>query len=227
MTPDPQRKSPQRHGAATVDLPRSVDYSRHDDRPTESDAKNMQCKREPDWEHVEADANLVRRCVAGEVAAWEELYNQCHLPLRRSIECLLPAPAPDPNLVDELASRVWFALMAEDGELLARFDRRRGTRVTTFMRAVAVDITSRHFRSERRRRRRELNSSVEQPLRAGNPSAELAASWEEFRQTLTRAERRFLDRHLDSPKDNQPTNHAYTLRLASRVRAKLRSFFLE
>lgn len=193
-------------------------------QPTGHASETPRTDWQPDWDNVHADADLVRRCVAGEVPAWETLYEQCHPPLLRSVACMIPGGRPDPNLVEELAARVWYALVAEDAELLARFDSRRGARLTTFIRAIALDVTSRHFRSEQRRRRREREGSSDQPYHDAHDVTQLQASWDEFRQTLTRAERRFLDRHLDAVEDDGETSQAYALKLASRVRRKLRMF---
>ena len=64
---------------------------------------------------------LAKRCLSGEVAAWEELYAQCHEPLLVSIRIMLGPQSADATLVDEIAARVWYALVANDGELLSRY----------------------------------------------------------------------------------------------------------
>ena len=68
-----------------------------------------------------ADGLLAKRCLAGEVAAWEELYAQCHEPLLISIRIMLGPQSADASLVDEIAARVWYALVANDGKLLSRY----------------------------------------------------------------------------------------------------------
>ncbi len=83
----------------------------------------------------------------------------------RSIEHILGSDHADPNLVDELAARVWYALVADDGKVLAKFDARRGARLGTFLRCLAKDVTIRHFRSEYRRRRRERVAGKRQPVK--------------------------------------------------------------
>ena len=75
---------------------------------------------------LSADAALASRCLAGDVAAWEELYAQCHEPLLVSIRVMLGPQSADASLVDEIAARVWYALVAKDGELLARYKPSRG-----------------------------------------------------------------------------------------------------
>ncbi len=76
----------------------------------------------------------MERCLAGEVAAWEELYAQYHDVLLASVRCFLGQARSDHNLVDEIAARVWYALVANDGALLAKYDPKRGARIITFMR---------------------------------------------------------------------------------------------
>ena len=71
---------------------------------------------------------VTARCIAGEVAAWEEIYAQCHTPLQTFVRRRLGPTRHDPELVDELTARVWYALVADDGKLSKRYDpqRKRG-----------------------------------------------------------------------------------------------------
>lgn len=142
------------------------------------------------------DAALARRCLAGEVAAWEAFYHQCHPPLLASIRALLGSGRVDPNLVDEIAARVWYAVVADDGALLERFDPGRGARLITFLRSIARDECGRYQRSEHRRRRRELAACLHRPasLVAGQPAGE--ADLADFFGTLTPAEQSFAAEHL-------------------------------
>jgi len=197
------------------------------DESAESDSADAE-QRQSDLDRIEADAKLVKRCVAGEVAAWEEIYDQCHRPLMRSIQCILGAEHSDPNLVDELAARVWYALVADDGKLLARFDRNRGARLGTFLRCIAKDVASRYFRSEYRRRRRERAVGKQRPVkRRASRDADPAMS--ELVDTLTPSEQEFLDQYLlnDDPTDGSSREYssANAWKLASRIRQKIKEFF--
>lgn len=155
-----------------------------------------------------ADRCLAERCLAGDVAAWEELYHQCHQPLCASIRILLGAPS-DPNVVDEIAAGVWYAIVAEDGELLSRYDCKRsgGSRLVTFFRAVARNEVSRYRRAERRRRSREIdNWRVERERRSlmgeglqAEADAASSAEMAEFLEGLTPSARQFFHDHLVSP----------------------------
>ncbi|MCX7424630.1 MAG: hypothetical protein NTW96_03225 [Planctomycetia bacterium] len=185
-------------------------------------------QRRANSDGILADAELVKRCVAGEVDAWEGLYDQCHEPLLRSIEHVLGSDHADPNLVDELAARVWYALVAEDGKLLGRFDVRREARLGTFLRCIAKDVTSRYFRSEYRRRRRERAAGKRQPVKHG-ASGDAGSTMADLAETLTPGEQEFLDQYLlgEDSADESPREYSSTSawKLASRIRRKIRQFF--
>jgi DNA-directed RNA polymerase specialized sigma24 family protein len=139
------------------------------------------------------DQQIIDRCLAGEVAAWEELYTQCHGPLVALIKGMLYSA--DTNLVDEIAARVWYALVAKDGALLARFDPSRGARLITFMRAIARDEAKRYFRSEVRRKERETIATREKPASIPHgPASHLLV--EEFLTTLSPEDRTFCLQHV-------------------------------
>ncbi len=179
---------------------------------------------------VLGDRQLVDRCLRGDVAAWEELYEQCHPTLVKSIEILLGHGHSDQHLVDEIAARVWYALVADDGQLLARFDPDRGALLTTFLRMLAKDEVSRHFRTERRRRERELSAlrerSRHQLADFNLPVASLSA----FMATLTPHERGFCGEHLLSiPPESGETRReeptpAAAWQLTHRIHKKLLKF---
>ena len=131
-----------------------------------------------DMSGAQADRALIDRCIAGEVAAWEDIYRQCHDPLCGSIKALLGPGFHDPNLVDDIAARVWYALVKNDGELLDRFDPCRDLRLGVFFRGLARVELMQHFRAERRRITRE--AEVGQKPRVRNPlstNGKSASSW--------------------------------------------------
>ena len=103
---------------------------------------------------IRADALLAQRCLAGEVAAWEQLYRQCHEPLLASIRVMLGRQSSDAESGGRDRGNVWYALVADDGELLLQYDSANGARLV--LRALAKDQLARYFREEVRRRQREL-----------------------------------------------------------------------
>jgi DNA-directed RNA polymerase specialized sigma24 family protein len=151
-----------------------------------------------------ADQRLAERCLWGDVSAWEEIYSQCHQPLCASISALLGSRS-DLNLVDEIAARVWYALVAGDGALLGKYDCRRagGSRLITFLRTLARNETSRYFRSEQRRRKREIDKwqkGGQARTHGGEAQSEgescSAAEMSEFLEGLTPTAREFFHEYL-------------------------------
>jgi hypothetical protein len=148
---------------------------------------------------LEADYRLARQCVAGHVQAWQTLHQQCHDSLVKSVRMMLRTRTSDENLVEEITARVWYALVANDGELLLRYDPTRGARLVTFLRAIARDIMCRHFRSERRREARECQASLDRPRHYAAQLDQVDASLNEFLDTLSPGEQQFCDDFLLNP----------------------------
>ena len=175
---------------------------------------------------LEDDGLLAKRCLAGDVAAWEQIYAQCHEPLLVSIRFMLGVQGKDANLVDEIAARVWYALVAKDGELLARYNPARGAKLVTFMRALARDELAKHFRGELRRRKREITAFHDRP----RPENDLDLSLDslpEFLATLTPRERGFCNDYLlaePSGAAAQTHSSANIWQLTHRIHQKLLRF---
>jgi hypothetical protein len=164
---------------------------------------------QPNKERALADHRLAARCLAGEVAAWEELHTQCHGPLLASIRIMLDGCSSDSNLVDDIAAQVWYTLVADDGAILTRYTPKRGARLITFMRALAKDIVCRHFRTERRRQKHEAAATRQKLRQSLGNSTESANSVNEFLTTLTPEEKTFCGEFLlDRPSDGQNNGRA-------------------
>jgi hypothetical protein len=176
---------------------------------------------------VRADGLLAKRCLAGEVAAWEELYSQCHEPLLVSIRIMLGSQSTDGNLVDEIAARVWYALVANDGALLARYKTNRGARLITFMRMRANSEIVRYIRGEVRQRKRELAALRQRPQHQGQDGEQPVNVLAEFFGTLTAREQVFCSKHLlgESSDVLDPAYSASNVwQLSHRIRRKLLRF---
>lgn len=174
---------------------------------------------------VSEDRNLVDDCLAQEPAAWTRLYQACHEPLLAAVRSFLRATALDANLVDEIAARVWYAVVRNDGELLSRFDVARGCRLTTFLSVLAKNEARQYFRTERRRRNREEVASRRE-IEPSSPLMFAFASEKEFLGTLTPGERAYYETVLIS--HSEETNEQYSAenrwQLRHRVRKKLDQF---
>ncbi len=177
---------------------------------------------------LRADGLLAKRCVAGEVPAWEELYAQCHDRLRSSVRIMLGPQSSDEDMVNEIAARVWYALVANDGELLAQYDPRRGAKLITFMRVLAKDEIVRYFRAEMRRRKRKLAALRERSRRHGEDVEQPMSLLPEFLGTLTPHERAFCNSYLMA-EPSGTTEHEYSKanawQLTHRIHRKLLRFF--
>ena len=149
-----------------------------------------------------------------------------------TIRNFLGRAGQDRNLVEEIAARVWYALVKNDFELLAKFDVRRGCRLSTFLSVLAKSETRMLFRSERRRRSREQLVSrpeLDSELPIG-PTA--IVSDEDFLGTLSPAEKTFYLDVLVAPSDErQSAQQGYSSeniwQLNYRVRKKLERFILD
>lgn len=174
-----------------------------------------------------ADGMLAKRCLAGEVAAWEELYAQCHDPLLVTIRIILGSQNVDANLMDEIAARVWYALVANDGELLSRYNPRRGARLITFMRELAKDEIVRYIRAEVRRRNRELIALREKRQHPDQEGAQPVNALGEFLGTLTPHEQVFCNDYLlamPTGEVEQAYSKSNIWQLSHRIRRKLFRF---
>jgi DNA-directed RNA polymerase specialized sigma24 family protein len=179
-------------------------------------------------DRVAADRHLVDRCVAGDAEAWEDLYERFHDLLLVSIKLMFGPRDWDPNLIEEVAARVWYAVVSNDAQLLDQFDPARGCRLTTFLATIAKSEASVYFRSERRRRVRErIASRPDEELDQGNGDWTLA-ELREFVTQLTPKENAFLKEFLLTPSGQNGLNghehdcsDANRWKLASRVRKKL------
>jgi DNA-directed RNA polymerase specialized sigma24 family protein len=177
---------------------------------------------------IAADRQLVDRCLARDVTAWSSLYRQLHDQLLANIRGFLGAVGHDRNLVEEIAARVWYAVVKDDFALLAKFDVRRGCRLSTFLSVLAKSETRNLFRSERRRKSREQVASRPE-LDGGSTSPAALVSDEEFLATLSPAERTFyLDVLVAPHEERECAQQGYSSeniwQLNYRVRKKLERF---
>lgn len=179
-------------------------------------------------EHVLADRRLVDSCLAGETGAWSLLYRRFHDTLVASIRSFLGRSSSDSSLVDEIAARVWYALVRNDFELLSRFDVRRGCRLSTFLSVLAKTEARLLLRSERRRRVREQAVSRNESAVKNTDAATQSLSEAEFVATLSPAERAFYEDVLKAavtdPESASRYSQQNTWQLRHRVRRKLERF---
>lgn len=146
------------------------------------------------------DQRLVKRCMAGEEPAWEQLYQRYHPKLVIAVKLLLGQDAGDLHLVDEMAARVWYTLLRDGGRLLASYDAERDSGLGAFLMGMARIEILRYMRAERRRRSYELIGGRKILAEGRVPDWELAAMMDEFTSMLTSQELEFMERFLlDEP----------------------------
>jgi DNA-directed RNA polymerase specialized sigma24 family protein len=174
-----------------------------------------------------ADRALIEACLEGQPGAWTTLYDCFHEPLLAAIRSFLRDASGDLSLIDEIAARVWYALVRSDAELLSRFDVNRGCRLITFLSVLAKSEARQYFRSERRRRTRE--EKVSRP-EMESEEIDLSASTlthDEFLASLSPSERMYFTTVLTAP-EGEDASEEYspgnTWQLRHRVRKKLNQF---
>jgi DNA-directed RNA polymerase specialized sigma24 family protein len=198
--------------------------------PTDARPAKLQRNHERALASARADRALVDRCLNGDKASWTKIYNQFHSSLLLAIRILLGRNAVRQDLVDEIAAKVWFAVVDREGQLLARFDSERACRLSTFLAGLARNEISRYFRSERRRNIRETQVCRHRERIASDSHWEsvfgLGTAVKEFLATLTPSERDYCEEHLLAVNDSPPKDYSDANRwqLNHRVRVKLCAF---
>ena len=136
----------------------------------------------------------------GRCEAWSELYAGHHDRLCRSIRIMLGSLS-DANVVDEIAARVWYALVANDGKLLEQYKPERKALLITFMRLVVRDKIKCYIRSEDSpATTRGLGGLSESAGTNGHCEA-ISDSISDFLATLTPREQKFCHEFLLQPSE--------------------------
>ncbi len=204
------------HSAATVQggNGQTGETARHEGAPPQSDLQPLD------------DQTLVDRCRAGDDAAWAEVHARCQSQLIRQIRYTLGERARDQNLVDEIAARVWFGLVADDGYLLARFEPGKGSGLSKYIAAIARFEVLRHQRGEFRRRQREQETQfARRAVHDDRHFAEMNIDVQEFLPTLTPREKEFFYRVLlGNDGEQMEISAANAWQLRHRIRRKLLEF---
>lgn len=145
----------------------------------------------PDARRNGVDGRLVQRCLAGEAEAWDLLFRQAHPILLESARYLLGPNRRDDDLVEEIASRVWYALLRDNHRVLARYDAAEN-HLGAYLFGVAKREIQQFWRAQRRRLTHESQGG--QRNSSCDHAAELEASalLQEFLAQLNAGEQEFL-----------------------------------
>ena len=174
------------------------------------------------------ERRIVERCLSGDERSWERLYRKCHPRLRKTIELLMGREAPDVNVIEEIAARVWYALLKDNRRLLAAYDADRESELDGFFMGLARIEILRYTRAERRRLSHELSGGRKRLEEERVSDWQLANLMEEFASTLTPRERDFMEHFLmasdesDAGLADLPPTTIWTRR--HRIRRKLDRF---
>lgn len=139
------------------------------------------------------DAELVRRCTAGDAAAWEAFYSRYQLHVRESVRAMLGPQARDRNLTDEIAQRVWYSLIPAKSRL-HRYDPRKGS-IKSFLFVIASQEVKLYLRSEWRRRTESLPYGDDGTTACSDPHI-TAAMLNDFLASLSERQRVFCETYL-------------------------------
>jgi hypothetical protein len=133
----------------------------------------------------------------------------------------------DLSRVDEIAARVWYALVRNDGKLLDRFDPTRHARLGGFLRGLARIEIMQYFRAEYRRRTQESACPRRHSGAAAASDWQVTAMIDDFATTLTAGEQEFLEEHLlgQPDGDGRELSEANAWQRRHRIRSKLKAFF--
>lgn len=174
----------------------------------------------------QADQALVDRCRAGDGAAWQEIHDKCHSHLVRQIRFTLGDRARDGNLVEEIAAKVWYGLVADNGYLLERFQPEKGSGLEKYLAAIARFEVLRHQRGEIRRRRREQETQAARAAsRNEHEITEMTLDFQDFLPQLTPREREFFHCVLvGNNADDMNISAPNAWQLRHRIRRKLLTF---
>ena len=181
-------------------------------------------------DHVNRDGQMVDRCLAGDERAWERLYGECHPRLRKAIGLLLRADAGGVHTVEEIAARVWYALLRDDFRLLKAYDADRDSTLYSFLMGLARIEILRYTRSERRRRSYEMLGGRTRLEEQRVSEGQVASLIDEFASTLTPGQREFMDLFVTGRAENKPDSGLMGLSETSirarrhRIRRKLNNF---
>jgi hypothetical protein len=103
--------------------------------------------------------------------------------------------------VEDIAARVWYALLRNGGRLLATYDPDQDSPVDAFLMGLARIEIMRHLRSERRRRAHELIGGRRRLEEERVSDWHLDSLMDEFTSTLTEGEKEFLESHLTASQE--------------------------
>ena len=176
-------------------------------------------------ETIAQDVDLVRRCLNGDQTAWRTLHYRYHHDLLGVIIRNITPTTRDRAHIEDIGADFWCSLVAENSRRLRAYDPRR-TRLEIFLAVVARHQAQDASRAEARRRRLLASWPDSEPCETPISPLETGLWWEDFRQTLSEQEERFVRGCLDeADQELEPVALSPRERkVKQRALAKLRAF---
>lgn len=172
---------------------------------------------------------LIDRCLAGDAAGWDQLYDDLHPKLLRAVRGIMRQNTQDHNVVEEIVARVWFSLIDRRHQTLKQFDQHRGVKISTYLIVLARYEWLQYCRAERRRVRREQVFASRGQHHVEAVDSTLVYHFKEFREVLTERERQYWDHLFEAT----PVEGALVFspangwKLRERIRKKLQKYVAE
>lgn len=168
------------------------------------------------------ELSLVHRCLDGHPDAWDTFYDRFHPLLFHHVARLVRGTGRA-ELVEEVVSRVWCALLARDRLRLRLFDPERGC-LSTFLCIIARQQVQQLYRSGFFDPPRETLLPATDPADRAAPWSSLQLLREQFLPLLSDQERCYFDEYLMAPPGTVPSrsfSDIYQRKLKQRIRDKL------
>jgi len=138
---------------------------------------------------------MVERCIDGKKDAWESLFHHYQPRLLAIIKRYLGPRAECGDLdAEEVAASIWYSLVVSESARLRRYDPSRGTKLLTYLAALARREIWKRYRREQSRHVRETRAARLDKTSGDDSQCNLLL--EEFLKTLTPREREFCLTYL-------------------------------
>jgi DNA-directed RNA polymerase specialized sigma24 family protein len=175
---------------------------------------------------IDQDAELARRCVAGDQQAWKLLYHSHYERLVAVIALQLGAAGRDLSQAEEVASQVWLSLWENSRRRFRAFDANRAS-LKGFLWARARQQACYYLRRQARLALRQAPWPARSPAAPAPPLLPQGPAWDEFCAALTAQELRLVRDRLKPANPGEAPRaplSAAERKLKQRVLAKLRIF---
>jgi DNA-directed RNA polymerase specialized sigma24 family protein len=171
----------------------------------------------------------VERCLADSADAWAELLRRFRAPLLRAIQRSLGSWGRDCDRVEEVLSRLWEALMADNYRRLRAYDAGRAS-LGTYLASRARRLATGRWRALARHRAEQLGERAHEVVSLAPSPWPAEAVPSGYLALLTPRERDYLQSVLLAAAGTAGAwrfSRAYAAQLERRLREKVRRYLAE